>query len=190
MKAIALLLITGILAGADQSKTSQSNRNSGLFDYATQVGIVFRNEDKQLRLEIKNPNLSPHEEIVIVESSKPQKLARAAIDGKVSGNCSQGGINDEGGACYKLRVVSGKIDGDSIAFGVAKAAASFTIRRGSVIADLENDRVEERFRVCASMEGLHLTVWSGIPLKGKRQWHRYFYLGYDLEPNCADGDSK
>jgi len=185
-----LLLITGILAGAEQSKTSQSNRNSGQFDYVTQVGIVFRNEDKQLRLEIKNPNLATHEEIVIVESSKPQKLARAAIDGKVSGNCSQGGINDEGGACYKLRAVSGKIHRDSSAFGIANAAGSFVIRSGGVIADLDSDRVEERFRVCASMEGLHLTVWSGRPLKGKRQWHRYYYLGYDLEPNCAEGESK
>ena len=189
MKAIVLLLITGILASADQSKTSQSSRKDSQFDYATQIGIVFR-EGEQLRLEIKNPNLATHEEIVIVESSKPQKIARAAIDGKVSGNCSQGGVNDEGGACYKLRAVSGKIDRDSIAFGIAKAAGPFAIRGGGVIADLDNDRVDERFRVCASMEGLHLTVWSGRPLKGKRQWHRYYYLGYDLEPNCAEGESK
>jgi hypothetical protein len=95
MKAIALLLIIGILASADQGKTSQSVRKVSQFDYATQIGIVFPNEDKQLRLEIKNPNLAANDEIVVV-----------------------------------------------------------------------------------------------VPFKGKRQWHRYFYLGYDVEPNCTEDEGK
>jgi hypothetical protein len=190
MKDIALLLIIGILASADQSKTSQSGRKDSSFDYATQIGIVFWDEEKQLRLEIKNPNLAAHDEVVVVDPSEPQKIARAAIVEKVSGNCSEGGFNDDGGACYKLRTVSGKIDEPTIALGIAKTSASFAARKGRVSADLDNDRVAEHFRVCTSMEGLHLTVWSGMPLKGKRQWHRYFYLGYDVEPNCTEGDTK
>jgi hypothetical protein len=190
MKAIALLLITGILVSADQGKTSQSGRKDSQFDYETQIGIVFWNEDKQLRLEIKNPNLAANDEIVVVDPYEPPKIARAAIVEKVSGDCSQARIYDGGGACYKLQAISGKIDEITIAFGIAKAPASFAIRRGSVSADLDNDRVAEHFRVCTSMEGLHLTVWSGRPLKGKRQWHRYFYLGYDVEPNCTEAEGK
>jgi hypothetical protein len=192
MKAIALLLIIGILASADQSKTSQSprtGRKDGRFDYATQIGIVDRNDDNQFRLEIKNPNLAAHDEVVIIDPNEPQKIARAAIDEKVSGSCTRGGLNDSGGDCYKLRPISGEIDKMRGAFGIVKTTATFTNLKGRVSADLDNDRVAEHFRACTSMEGLHLTVWSGRPLKGKRQWHRYFALGYDVEPNCEEGDT-
>jgi hypothetical protein len=193
MKAITLLLIIGVLASADQSKPSQSpktGRKDGRFDYATQIGIVDRNDDKQLRLEIKNPNLAAHDEVAIIDPYEPQKIARAAIDEKVSGNCTRGGFNDSGGDCYKLRPISGEIDEVGGAFGIVKTTASFTNPKGRVSADLDNDGVAEHFRVCTSMEGLHLTVWSGRPLKGKRQWHRYFYLGYDVEPNCTEDEGK
>jgi hypothetical protein len=62
MKAITLLLIIGILTSADQVQNSQSpqaRRKDGGFDYAAQIGILVLNEDKQPRLEIKNPNLVP-----------------------------------------------------------------------------------------------------------------------------------
>jgi hypothetical protein len=26
------------------------------------------------------------------------------------------------------------------------------------------------------------------PLQSRRLWHQYFYLGYDVEPSCKDGD--
>jgi hypothetical protein len=45
-----------------------------------------------------------------------------------------------------------------------------------------------RFRVCTSIEGLHLTAWAGQPLKSKRIWHEYVYLGYDVEPSCSEDD--
>ena len=43
-------------------------------------------------------------------------------------------------------------------------------------------------RGCTSSEGLHLTLWAGEPLKGKRLWHMYYYLGYDVEPTCQPAD--
>ena len=36
-------------------------------------------------------------------------------------------------------------------------------------------------RMCASNEGLHLTAWVG----SRRVWHEYFYLGYDVDPDCT-----
>ena len=193
MKAITLLLIIGILASADQVQNSQSpqaSRKDGGFDYATQIGILVLNEDKQPRLEIKNPNLAPNEKIVIVDVdyNGQQTIKRASIVEKVSGDCSERGVNDKGGACYKLRAVSGNIDQFGAAFVIAKTSISFTNLKGRVSADLDKDGTQEHFRVCTSMEGLHMTVWSGMPLKGKRQWHRYFYLGWDVEPNCKDGE--
>jgi hypothetical protein len=52
-----------------------------------------------------------------------------------------------------------------------------------------SDRIREaRIRSCTSNEGLHLTVWSGVPLSSRRLWHAYWYLGYDVEPNCRPAD--
>jgi hypothetical protein len=190
MKAFALLVIVGILTSADQGKISKPTRAGGGFDYATQIGIVLLNDDGQLRLAIKNQSLDARDEVVIVDPYEPQKTARALIEEKVSGVCSREGFNEYGGDCYKLKAVSGKVDEIATAFGIVKTTASFKSLKGLVSADLDNDGVAERFRVCTSMEGLHLTVWSGIPIKGKRRWHRYFYLGYDVEPNCKDGEGE
>jgi hypothetical protein len=191
MKSVTLLLIIGILTTAYQGKTSQSPQESGKgggFDYATQIGILVQSEDKQRRLEIKNPNLAPDQEIVIVTEGyrEPQIIMRASIVEKISGNCSEGGFNDDGGSCYKLRAISGDFDQINTAFAIVKTSASFTKLKGRVSADLDKDGTREHFRVCFSNEGMHLTVWSGLPLKGKRRWHRYYYLGYDLEADCTD----
>jgi hypothetical protein len=128
MKAIALLLIMGVLASADQVQNSlppQASPKVGGFDYATQIGILILNEEKQPRLEIKNPNLAPNEKIVIVDVdyNGQQTIKRAEIVEKVSGDCSERGVNDKGGACYKLRVVSGNIDQFGAAFVIAKTSA-------------------------------------------------------------------
>ncbi|MCI0689673.1 MAG: hypothetical protein L0Y54_20920 [Sporichthyaceae bacterium] len=48
--------------------------------------------------------------------------------------------------------------------------------------------MEGQFRACTSSEGLHLTAWSGTPLQSTRIWHRYYYLGYDVEPSCVEAD--
>ena len=45
-------------------------------------------------------------------------------------------------------------------------------------------------KICASSEGLHLSLWDGKPLESKRLWHFYYPLGYDVEPNCSPEETK
>lgn len=59
---------------------------------------------------------------------------------------------------------------------------------GAVKLRLANPRIDVRVRGCSSSEGLHLTVWAGKPLRSRRLWHTYYYLGYDVEPNCQPAD--
>jgi len=40
------------------------------------------------------------------------------------------------------------------------------ITNGLANIDLNDDGRKEYFRVCSSQEGLHLTIWSGMPLTG------------------------
>jgi hypothetical protein len=46
-------------------------------------------------------------------------------------------------------------------------------------------RPRARFRQCTSMEGVHLTAWSGPPPHARRLWHAYVHLGYDVDPDCS-----
>ena len=62
------------------------------------------------------------------------------------------------------------------------------IANGIASVDLNGDKKDEYFRACTSMEGLHLTVWSGKPLIGKRIWHSYYGVGYDTVPSCKEKD--
>jgi hypothetical protein len=59
---------------------------------------------------------------------------------------------------------------------------------GAVSLDVGKQYPNVRVRTCTSSEGLHLTLWSGQPLKGRRLWHAYYYLGYDVEPSCRPED--
>jgi hypothetical protein len=76
-------------------------------------------------------------------------------------------------------------------FGIGVVTEQKIILSGKLAtADIDNDNKPEYFRECTSMEGLHLTVWSGKPLKGRIIWHSYYGLGYDTEPTCKDKDFK
>ena len=74
-------------------------------------------------------------------------------------------------------------------YGVRAPRSLFRVGSGRAEADLDGDGVPESFQSCASLEGLHPTVWSGEPLRGVERWSRYYYMGYDLEPNCPGTES-
>lgn len=54
--------------------------------------------------------------------------------------------------------------------------------------DVDRDGIAETFRTCTSVEGIHLTAWAGEPLRGRRLWHYYHYVGYDMEPSCSEAE--
>jgi hypothetical protein len=66
--------------------------------------------------------------------------------------------------------------------------APAVMRGDTVLLAIEPGRPSWRFRTCASEEGIHATAWSGVPLSSPRRWHTYYYLGYDVEPDCVPAD--
>jgi hypothetical protein len=69
-------------------------------------------------------------------------------------------------------------------------AARWTFRAGPSGWHLihEKDGLDLTARACTSSEGIHVTLWAGPTLTGQVVWHRYYYLGYDVEPSCTDAD--
>ena len=45
-----------------------------------------------------------------------------------------------------------------------------------------------RLSSCTGTEGLLFRVWSRSRLQELEIWRRYFYLGYNVEPTCAERD--
>ena len=62
------------------------------------------------------------------------------------------------------------------------------MRGDTVELEVEAGKQPWRFRSCASAEGIHATAWAGVPLASERRWHAYYYLGYDVEPDCTPAD--
>lgn len=91
---------------------------------------------------------------------------------------------------YSLILVDPKFDKSyiGIAIGVIQPAKKIEVKNKLASVDLNGDGKPEFFRLCASNEGLHLTIWTGKPLKGKRIWHSYYYLHYDTEADCEKKD--
>jgi hypothetical protein len=65
---------------------------------------------------------------------------------------------------------------------------SAQMKGDTVLLEIEPGKEVWQFRSCASEEGIHATAWSGTPLIGARRWHAYYYLGYDVDPNCSPAD--
>jgi hypothetical protein len=158
------------------------------YDYASSVGVAALSGTK-VCLAINNPQLPPGSTVSLVVASIPQSLVQAEVVGPAAETCSTPQLRDSGSNIYELRLRSGTLP--EVMPVIAVTNSSHPLREtGTVVSgDLAGNGGREFFRLCNSAEGLHLTVWSGKPLTGKRKWHAYYYLGYDMEPNCTSKDT-
>jgi hypothetical protein len=123
--------------------------------------------------------------VTLVVADKPQRVYRALVRARVA-------------ACTRLERAG--IEGPYYEIAGPPAAGETPMAvaiLGSVGATVANDVAEVTLgatgepvmvRACSSHEGVHLTAWRGKPLEGRRLWHAYWYLGYDVEPSCTDKD--
>jgi hypothetical protein len=164
--------------------------NAKPFDFRTQVGVVDVSSTNSLCLTIPTANLASGTRVNIVSLNKPQVVAVASIESKLSSSCSPNPDTSDKHSFYFLKLVSGSVKPDGIGIAVVGPKTNFRIANGLASADLNGYVRREYFRLCTSNEGVHLTIWSGKPLKGVRKWHWYYYLGYDVEPNCTSGETQ
>ena len=162
------------------------------FSFESQVGLVEASAEGSLCLTASNPNLSNGTPVTFIFAYKPQDAARAVIEKKV-GSCSPGLDPNPNVSFYLLKLAANERALDPgeprvPAIAVIRSAKPVLVKHGIASADLDSDGQKEFFRICTSNEGLHLTVWSGKPLQGKRRWHSYYYLGYDVVPTCRKKD--
>jgi hypothetical protein len=131
--------------------------------------------------------------VAVITLGTEQGLAEASVVGPAtSGEACvslsgerQGTVQAEEGLLYEVTDWSS----GSATLGIAWIGEPVTIAvtDGRASSDLDADGVDEFFTVCSSSEGLHFGVWRGAPFSGSAVWSGYYYLGYDLEPDCPPG---
>lgn len=160
----------------------------------SQLGLIDVGRQKEICFAIPNSTLAVGNRITLVAPNKRQATGTAVISRKLASSCSPNPATSEGLFFYTLRVTTGhhRFFGNSPSAPYVGIVGSFrsVTRKGKVSIDADGDGQRESFRTCTSSEGIHLTVWTGVPLKGKRRWHSYYYLGYDTVPTCKEGDYK
>jgi hypothetical protein len=162
------------------------------FNFNSQVGVVDASAEGKLCLNISNPNLVAGAPVSFILPHKPQRVAKATIEQKLASSCSHDpNTTSSDASFYSLKLVGKAVDLSEPmppAIAVVRSATPVLLKHGIASADLDGDGRTEFFRICTSNEGNHLTVWSGKPLQGKRSWHSYYYLGYDVVPTCKKKD--
>ncbi len=163
------------------------------FDFSADIGVIALQEDGSICLSIKKADISRGTTVMIVSPSvQGTSLKATLLSGEVisrsRGPCNIPEAAEYGDSSYTVRVVKGKLINGYPYFAILTSPHSLVIKGGEITGDLDGDGTLEHFRECTSNEGVHFTVWTGTLLKGIRRWHRYFYLGYDVEPTCTEAD--
>lgn len=169
------------------------------FDHATRTGIIYLDKAGAPVLEIPSAKAGELEagaavSTIIIKPGGAQRLIQAKTAGAaVLVPPGEGRLKFEGAngdtARYKLAIVGDDaLPAGAVGLGIVGAADRCGVSDSVVSCDLEPGGPPHFFRTCASQEGLHFSVWSGKPLEGARRWRAYYYLGYDIEPDCTAAD--
>jgi hypothetical protein len=182
MKLFAAVVILYVSCVQSQGKS---------FDFKSQVGVVDVNERGNMCLIIPNAALNSGVAVNLVVLSPRQWVVKARIKEKLGESCSNNPDTSDA-SFYSLELGSStsrfKIEIRQAAAIAVVSPTRVAVQNGKASVDLDKDGRREFFRDCTSNEGIHLTLWSGKPLRGKRQWHFYYYLGYDVVPSCKKKD--
>ena len=177
-----------VIAQGNQLNHAQSedaNRSvASKFNCALNIGTVAVNFDNSSVLVIDNPYLKAGRKLVLVFPEMPQKMAEATILQKTK----RPKMTEAGQSAYIIKLLQNTSDNRALAIGILSSKSRFHIDKGCVHANLDGDGFKDTFRIALSQEGAHQTVWSGEPLLGKRKWHGYFHLDYEVEPNATAKD--
>jgi hypothetical protein len=178
------LLVLVLLLAACNARGSQTP-----WAYDDHVGVVVASAERAC-LMIKVPAIavkSPLQVVVPGSADVHQAFVIASVEECVGSADQDGGLHG-----YTIQFEGSPPKPppfDGIALLGAPASLRARAASGSTIADLDGDGREEFIRLCLSSEGVHYTIWSDAPITGRRRWHQYHYLGYDVEPSCTQAET-
>lgn len=149
------------------------------------IGVATVNRNGDLCFALPGPAVAAGEWVTIVKTTVPQVVEVIEV-GHLAPTCEpleRAGID---GPYYAARQELRPVHRDLwVAF---RGKPVVRVSEGTARVRLNPAAPAAQLRSCASSEGLHLTVWAERPLRSRRIWHAYYYLGYDVEPSCQEAD--
>ena len=170
---------------------SQCGRRPGNTEWSfeSHAGIAFAAGDRSC-LSISAASLTANTKVYVLEPANGRHTAAVIVAPR--DECAGVSKSDSDlplqGYEIRLETDSDTKPGPGIAI-VASSDPFHPDSAGVITADLDADTHRDYFRSCTSSEGVHFTIWTDAPLTGTRRWHRYYYLGYDVDPTCTAAES-
>ena len=173
--ALLMLLLTAMAARADEP------------DLAGRVGLAELRNGAWC-LAIGSDDLAPGGRVLLYEPYQGLK-ARAQVLAPAPEGCEELKSRflwprrpDAPVHLYRLKPEQDAAAGIPGGAGALFALLNPPPETGAARLDLDGDGGPELFRICTSGEGLHFLVESGERVL----WHAYYFLGFDVEPDCPD----
>lgn len=182
MRDLVTVLLACFLVG-------QTARAATPFNYSANVGMALQKENAAC-LYIGNDRLTAGQRLRFVNTLAAHSDGEVEIVSKADVQCQDANQEQPGMTRYSLKVIRGALRKGAPAFAIANFDRPFRQVKNGVTADLDGDGRQEILRTCTSSEGVHLTIWKGAAFQGKRRWHGYDYLGYDVTANCRASETR
>lgn len=169
------------------SNSQAAVNSSEPVDYAPRIGTVVRT-DSRTCVAIRNGAVTPGSPITVVIPPSPQTFVEGQIGARSSTPCpiSEEVLPDV--ISYDV-TLTGEIAKLVPAIGVVGTPASsgFVSAAAGVEADLDQKHTKNTFRACGANDGVHLTVWRGVPVTGTLVWSGHYYETGNpgTLPNCV-----
>lgn len=163
------------------------------FNYDRDLGLAAVDQSGLVCVTIRAPNLAPGTPVTLVwvpaggSAWKPQ-VTEAEVRGQRDDPCNIPEGAEPNDFAYEAVAIDTLVYANQVYFAGLFPSNKIVIEGQRARGDLDGDGVAEEFRACTSQEGLHMSIFSGEPLKGRRRWRRYYYLGYDVEASCENRD--
>ena len=126
--------------------------------------------------------------VTVVHSAFPQYATSGRLGKRTKSPCFPPPRASDDSMEYSVDAPEDTIGRRGVPVVILGKVPAAKMRGDTVTLLVEAGKPPWRFRTCASEEGIHATAWSGTPLAASRRWHAYYYLGYDVEPNCTPRD--
>lgn len=156
-----------------------------------QIGVAATESDGWVCVAVPASALAPGALVTLVEPGRATSTVVATIEQPVR-SCTSLEQRFLSGAYahYRARISdSGNLDENRLWVAFVGRLRTQKLPAGRVSVYVSRALPRVQVRSCTSGEGLHLTAWSSTPLRSRRLWHEYYYLGYDVEPSCDVRDT-
>lgn len=182
--ATLVLLLAGTAGAAKKKKPRENNG----FIYDVRLGVAEIEQQGEVCLTIKNAKLKPGDAVAVI--STEGAVEQAQVSAKLDKSCSRDRNTEPDDSFYTLQLYKNRLPPSSLGLGIADYSGPFE-NTGEFVG-FNTVRLAgnaDFFSSCTGSEGVNLLVWNGLPRQGMLEWHRYYYLGYDVEATCTAADT-